>query len=185
MLPAAAPARRMTTVAESHKRFRRIPTLIPVADGSVCCSMAKPAGRVEGPFNTSAGARNRYPRRGSVSIKLGASAESPSASRTLLIAAFRPFSKSTNVSAPQSLPRSSSRVTISPECSNSITSTRKGWSGTRIRTPFLRTSPERRLTSKGPNRYPRTDGSDIDDTLLVSLMLTERLALNKQRHPIP
>ena len=47
-------------------------------------------------------AMNRYPRRGSVSIKRGVSAESPSASRNRLIAVLRPCSKSTNVSEGQS-----------------------------------------------------------------------------------
>src|SRR5207253_649042 len=44
---------------------------------------------------------NRYPRRGSVSMNRGLSAESPRASRSLLIAVFRLLSKSTNVSAGQ------------------------------------------------------------------------------------
>ena len=47
-------------------------------------------------------------------MKRGLSAESPSASRSLLIEVFRLLSKSTNVSAGQMLGRSSSRVTTSP-----------------------------------------------------------------------
>ena len=48
------------------------------------------------------GARNRYPRRGTVSMKRGLSEESPSAVRSFLIAVFSPSSNSTNVSAVQS-----------------------------------------------------------------------------------
>ena len=62
---------------------------------------------------------NRYPRRGSVSMYFGASAESPSASRSRLMAAFRPCSKSTNVFAGHNRSRRSSRVTSSPGCSTS------------------------------------------------------------------
>ncbi len=60
---------------------------------------------------SSTGARNRYPRRGTVSTNRGAVAESPNASRTLLIAVLSPRSNSTKVSAGQSLCCSSSRVT--------------------------------------------------------------------------
>jgi len=66
-------------------------------------------------------AMNRYPRRGIVSINRGLSAESPSASRSLMIAVFRLLSKSTKVSADQFWERSSSRVTTSPgRCSSSV-----------------------------------------------------------------
>jgi len=60
------------------------------------------------------GTRKRYPRRGSVSTKRGLSAESPRASRSLLIAVFRLLSKSTKVSCGQICERNSSRVTTSP-----------------------------------------------------------------------
>ena len=66
------------------------------------------------------GAINRYPRRANVSTNRGFSAESPSASRKRLTAAFSPWSKSTNVSTGQSDARSVSRVTSSPGCSSSI-----------------------------------------------------------------
>ena len=49
----------------------------------------------------------------------GVSAESPSASRSFLIEAFKPTSKSTKVSAGQSFLRNSSRITSSPGRSNS------------------------------------------------------------------
>jgi len=49
--------------------------------------------------------------------KAGLSTESLRASRILLIALLRPWSKSTKVSAGQSFFWSSSRVTTSPECS--------------------------------------------------------------------
>ena len=57
------------------------------------------------------GAMNRYPRRGSVSINLGPSAESFNASRRRLMALLSPWSKSTKVSAGQRVCRSCSRVT--------------------------------------------------------------------------
>ncbi len=57
---------------------------------------------------------NRYPRFGKVSTYFGASAESPSASRTLFTAAAKPCSKSTNVSPGHSSLKISSRVTTSP-----------------------------------------------------------------------
>jgi hypothetical protein len=66
---------------------------------------------------------NRYPRRGTVSTNLGFSAESPRVSRRRLIAVLRPVSKSTNVSAGQSVDRSSSRVTTAPACSRSFSNT--------------------------------------------------------------
>jgi hypothetical protein len=65
-------------------------------------------------IDSSTGAMKRYPRFGSVSMKRGFSAESPRASRRWLIALFKPRSKSTNVSAGQSLFWSSSRETACP-----------------------------------------------------------------------
>ena len=54
-------------------------------------------------------------------MKHGLSAESPSASRSLLIAVFRLLSKSTNVSADQFSERNSSRVTTSPgRCNRTV-----------------------------------------------------------------
>jgi hypothetical protein len=58
----------------------------------------------------------------------GASAESPSASLTLLIAVFNPSSKTTNVSDGQRRWRSSSRVMTSPGFSVSAISSSKGLS---------------------------------------------------------
>src|SRR5690349_1077873 len=98
------------------------------------------------------GAMNRYPRRGNVSIKRGLSAESPSASRSLLIAVFRLFSKSTKVSGGQFWFRSSSRVTTSPVLCSSTVRTRNGCSCSLILTPCLRSSPDRRSTWKVANR---------------------------------
>jgi len=85
-------------------------------------------------------------------MKRGLSAESPSASRSLLIAVFRLLSKSTKVLAGQFWERSSSRVTTSlGRCSRTVR-TWKGCSCNLTRTPRLRNSPERTSTSYTPNR---------------------------------
>ncbi len=88
------------------------------------------------------GARNRYPRCASVSINRGFSAESPSASRSLLMAVPSEWSKSTIVSPPHSRCWISSRVTTSPGRSSRQTSTRNGCACSRIRIPDLRSSPD-------------------------------------------
>ena len=62
----------------------------------------------------------RYPRRGRVSTYRGVIAESPSASRSLLIAAFRPWVQSTREAPGQRRRCSSSRVTSSPGCASNI-----------------------------------------------------------------
>lgn len=95
-------------------------------------------------------------------MNFGASAESFSASRSLLMALFNPWSKSTNVSVGQSLCRNSSRVTIPPGCSSSIARIWSGWSCSRILRPFLRSSPARKSTSYGPNRTLRADTEGLD-----------------------
>ena len=74
-------------------------------------------------FGGVTGAMNRYPRLGTVSMKAGFSAESPKVSRKRLIVVFRPVSKSTNVSAVHKVDRSSSRVTVWPACSSSLSRT--------------------------------------------------------------
>jgi len=66
---------------------------------------------------------NRYPKRGRVSTNRGESAESPSAPRIRFTALFKPFSKSTKVSAGHSAFWSSSRLTSSPGRSRSISKT--------------------------------------------------------------
>jgi len=89
----------------------------------------------------------RYPRRASVSTKIGASADSPNASRNRLMAALRLWSKSTKVSAGQSLLRSSSLVTTSPGLSSSAANTWKGCSWSFTFCPCWRSSPVWRFTS--------------------------------------
>src|SRR5215471_11315779 len=97
----------------------------------------------------------RYPCRGKVSMNRGLSAESSNASRKRFTAAFKLWSKSTNVSEGHSSRRSSSRVTTSPGCRSKLTSIRKGCSCSLIFTPFLRSSAARKSTSKRPNRTVR------------------------------
>jgi hypothetical protein len=105
--------------------------------------------------------RNRYPRFARVSMKRGLEAESLNTSRSLLMMVFRLWSKSTKVSAGQSFCLNSSRVTISPARSSSRTSTWKGWSWSRSRTPDLRSSPLAVSTSNTPNRNSRRASSPI------------------------
>ena len=94
----------------------------------------------------------RYPRRGRVSTSRGLSAESPRASRRRLTPAWRPCSKSTNVSEGHSAVRSSSRVTNSPGRSKSIFSIWKDWPGKRRRLPCFRSSWVCKSASNGPKR---------------------------------
>ena len=155
------------------KRRRRFPFVGATAAG-VGVGVAAAAGSWDGagivaaslsalcslPFgSTWTGARNRYPRRGIVSMNTGMSAESPSASRRRLIAVFRLVSKSTKVSTGHSAPCSSSRVTRTPAVSRSLRRTRKGCSCRRSFTPLRRSSADRVSSSKVPNRY-RTDMAD-------------------------
>src|SRR5581483_5678147 len=100
----------------------------------------------------STGTRKRYPRRERVWMNRGLDAESPNASRSLLTMVFRLWSKSTNVSAGHRRCCNSSRVTTSPERSSSISNAWKGWSGTRIFTPCLRSSPLAESASNVPKR---------------------------------
>ena len=110
------------------------------------------------------GATKRYPRRGRVSMKRGDWGESPSASRNRLTAAFRPCSKSTNVSSGQRRFRSASRVTSSPGCSSSTVSNCRGCCWRLSRAPDFLSSPERRSSSKTPNlinRRASAEGSSM------------------------
>ncbi len=106
---------------------------------------------------------NLYPRRGSVSMYRGVSAESASTSRMRAIALWRLWSKSTKVSASQSWPLNSSRVTRFPADSSNMASTCKGWPCSRSFTPCLRSSPVRKSNSKASNRSTRAArvGADI------------------------
>jgi hypothetical protein len=92
---------------------------------------------------------------------------------------FRLWSKSTKVSAGQSLCRNSSRVTISPARSRSTTNTWKGWSWSRSRTPDLRSSPVAASTSNTPNRNIRLASSAIagHHNVVKTLVLTTILAI--------
>ena len=111
------------------RRRRRSLTAVSVGDGDIAATGIgdEDTGATTGAAPCapiiSTGAMKRYPRRCIVSTKRGLSAESPSASRNLLMAAFRPCSKSTNVSAGQSFLCNSSRVTTWPGCSSSIART--------------------------------------------------------------
>jgi len=121
----------------------------PGLSGKVTCT----ASRFVCPAPTTVtGARNRYPRRASVSMNRGFSAESPSASLNLLIAVPRLWSKSTMVSWPHSRCWISSRVTTSPGRSSKHTSTRNGCACNRMRIPDFRSSPESASASNRPNR---------------------------------
>ena len=101
---------------------------------------------------SSTGAMNLYPRRGKVSINRELSLESPRASRSFLMAEFRPESKSTNVSSGHNSFRSASRVTISPGRASRIARIFTGcpWSLTLF--PCLRSSSDRKSSSNAPKR---------------------------------
>ena len=103
------------------------------------------------------GAMNRYPRRGTVSMKRGFSAESPKAIRSFRIAVFRPSSNPTYVSAGHNRACNCSRVTMSPGRSSRSDRTRKGCSCKRTFRPSLRTSPEPKSISKSPVRTGRRE----------------------------
>src|SRR6266704_1131050 len=85
-------------------------------------------------------------------MKRGLSAESFNASRNRFTALYKPCSKSTKVSAGQIFCCSSSRVTTSPGCCNSICKICRGCSWSLILTPRLRSSPARKSASNTPNR---------------------------------
>jgi hypothetical protein len=73
-------------------------------------------------------ATKRYPRRGTVSTYRGLAGESPSASRILLTAMFRLWSKSPNSVPAQIVFLNCSRVITSPGFSSNASNTRNGWS---------------------------------------------------------
>jgi hypothetical protein len=102
-------------------------------------------------------------RRPTVSTNFGFSADSRSASLSLLTATARRWSKSTKVSADQRRLRSSSRVTTSPAYSKSTARSRKGCSCSRTLLPSLRNSAARRSTSKFAKRTNdgRVDGIGV------------------------
>ncbi len=118
---------------------------------SAANGLAISAGRSD---STLTGATNRYPRRANVSTKRGLSAESPNASRILLMAVPSEWSKSTTVSLPHTLSCRSSRVTTSPGCSNRVTSTLNGWLCSLIFRPAFQSSPLWRSTSNRPKTEP-------------------------------
>src|SRR5215469_2132429 len=80
------------------------------------------------------------------------SAESPKASRNRFTAAFSPWSKSTKMSAGQSLARSSSRVTTCPGFFKTASRIWRGWSCSFTGEPLLLSSPVCGFSSKVPNR---------------------------------
>jgi hypothetical protein len=138
---------RRTATPTAASLFARPPSADLTASGGIASG---------GTASFSTGAMKRYPRFGRVSTNRGDAAESSSTSRILVIALFRPVSKSTNVSDCQSdcqsFSRNSSRVTSSPDRSRSETSTRRGcsWIGTFL--PAFRSSRVWRSTSKTPKR---------------------------------
>lgn len=101
------------------------------------------------------GARNRYPRRGSVSINTGLSASSPRLSRSLRTATLRLCSKSTKVSDGHISDRSSSRVTRSPGLCSRMASTWNGCFWSLIFTPFRYSSAACRSAWKHPKETIR------------------------------
>src|SRR5882762_5007047 len=133
------------------------------------------------------GARKRYPLRARVSTKRGFSAESPSASRSRLTAAFSPWSKSTKVSAGHSRLRSSSRVTISPGFSSSMVRIWNGCSCRRTLEPLRLSSPPRRSASNEPkltiSLLLSATRSPSRLCLLVSTSRIRRCFLNSARYP--
>src|SRR5258707_6510093 len=108
------------------------------------------------------GAMKRYPRRASVSMNTGTSADSPSASRNLLIAVFRPVSKSTKVSPGQSLLRNSSRATTSPGRSTKVATTWNACSWSITFLPAWGNAQPWKFTSNLPKRT-------IDDAELADM----------------
>ena len=76
------------------------------------------------------------------------------------MALFRPCSKSTKVSAAHSFFCSSSRVTVSPGRSNSMTRISAGWPCSLIFMPFLRSSPARGSSSNAPKQ--KVGGIDLE-----------------------
>ena len=148
----ATPAR-MTSraAAESTKTGRRIRQGRPYctsagASGAATlskgCGVTATASRI--------GATKRYPRRETVSMNRGFSAESPKATRSFRMAVFRPSSNPTYVSAGHNFACNCSRVTTSPGRSSRIAKTRKGCSCTGTFRPSLWTSPEPKSISKSP-----------------------------------
>src|SRR5438552_16844553 len=75
---------------------------------------------------------------------------------------FRPCSKSTKVSLPQTCCRSSSRLTSWPARVASRTRTFAGWGGRLISTPAFRSSPLLGSSSKIPKRS--SEGSELPVT---------------------
>ncbi len=120
------------------------------------------ASEIRGAWTSSTGAMNLYPRRGSVSMYRGISAESPSTSRIRPMALWRLWSKSTKVSAGQSWLLSSSRVTTLPADCNNIVRSCTGWPCRRSLTPRLCSSPARRSSSNVSNRSTRAAGAGAD-----------------------
>ena len=135
------------SVSASGRRIRNGSTTRRVRDGlAVGCGSTWPAG--SGAVDTCA--RKRWPRRPTVSTNRGLPASSSNAARRRLIALFKLLSKSTNVSSDHSRFRNSSRVTWLPGRSTSASSTRRGLSWRRSRTPSLLSSPAAQSSSNRP-----------------------------------
>src|SRR6202167_2170740 len=114
-------------------------------------------------------------------MNCGFSAESRSASLSLLTATARRWSKSTKVSADQRRLRSSSRVTTSPAYSKSTARSRKGCSCSRTLLPSLRNSPARRSTSKFAKR---TNDGRVDGIRVLHIFEKSSTQPNTMRYPI-
>src|SRR6267143_1715261 len=108
-------------------------------------------------------------------MKRGLSAESPSASRSLLIALLRPWSKSTKEFDGQSLLRSSSRVTTCPGFASSISRIRSGCSCSLILTPCLRSSPARTSNANMPKRIV----CEAEEKSFIGVLANPLLALDE------
>jgi hypothetical protein len=137
-----------------------------------------------GPSMTT-GAMNRYPRLASVSMNRGFSAESPRASRILLMALAIPCSKSMVVLSPQTSCCNCSRVTTSPGLDKSAASTLNGWTCSLTRRPAFRISPAPKSTSKVPKQtIARLEASIIDSKLPARLAYTVSLHGDLSGHHI-
>ena len=100
---------------------------------------------------------NRYPRRGSVSIKPAPPGPAPRASRRRLMITFMPCSKSTTRLSGQRRWRNSSRDTNCPGRSRSVARAMKDWLASGIRAPSLKSSYVCGSASKDPNRIRPSD----------------------------
>ncbi len=99
------------------------------------------------------GATKRYPRPGTVSMKVGVSEESPSAVRTLRTSVFRPESKSIMTFGGHNAAMISSRRTKRLGCVTNRARRSSGRRSSLTSSPRRRSSNASRSSSKSPKRY--------------------------------